>query len=158
MSYSFDESWIKILALTLFQTINLLWHAQIGALPSYNASDIAMIALMYQNVQEQSAIGSLVLDDLLASHMTQLSPTTNLSRQPCFPRCFPKQDRPFEIRLMDLKMRGKVYLGDFWTSIKLYWTFCRNELWSLNSWEGLTPKTDHIKRFCKKNDKFKRLM
>ena len=75
MSYSFDESWDKDFGLTLFQTINLPKYAQIGALPSYNASDIAMIKVNVPNVQEQSAIGSLfrTLDDLLSSYKDNLA-------------------------------------------------------------------------------------
>ena len=74
MSYSFDESWDKDFGLTLFQTINLPKYAQIGALPSYNASDIAMIKVNVPNVQEQTAIGSLfrTLDDLLDSYKYSL--------------------------------------------------------------------------------------
>lgn len=75
MSYSFDESWDKDFGLTLFQTINLPKYAQIGALPSYNASDIAMIKVNVPDVQEQSAIGTLfrTLDDLLASYKDNLA-------------------------------------------------------------------------------------
>lgn len=101
MSYSFDESWDKDFGLTLFQTINLPKYAQIGALPSYNASDIAMIKVNVPNVQEQSAIGSLfrTLDDLLSSYKDNLAnyqalKTTMLSKM------FPKAgQRVPEIRL-----------------------------------------------------------
>lgn len=101
MSYSFDESWDKDFGLTLFQTINLSKYAQIGALPSYNASDIAMIKVNVPNVQEQSAIGTLfrILDDLLASYKDNLAnyqilKTTMLSKM------FPKAGQTVpEIRL-----------------------------------------------------------
>ena len=101
MCYSLDESWDKDFGLTLFQTINLPKYAQIGALPSYNASDIAMIKVNVPNVQEQSAIGSLfrTLDDLLSSYKDNLAnyqalKTTMLSKM------FPKAgQRVPEIRL-----------------------------------------------------------
>ena len=101
MSYSFDESWDKDFGLTLFQTINLPKYAQIGALPSYNASDIAMIKVNVPNVQEQSAIGSLfrTLDDLLASYKDNLSNYQSL-KVTMLSKMFPKAGQTVpEIRL-----------------------------------------------------------
>ena len=74
MSYSLNKSWDKDFGLTLFQTIYLPKYAQIGALPSYNASDIATIKVNVPNIQEQSAIGTLfrTLDDLLESYKDNL--------------------------------------------------------------------------------------
>ena len=91
MSYSFDESWDKDFGLTLFQTINLPKYAQIGALPSYNASDIAMIKVNVPNVQEQSAIGSLFrnLDDLLARYKDNLANYQSL-KATMLSKMFPK--------------------------------------------------------------------
>ena len=91
MSYSFDESWDKDFGLTLFQTINLPKYAQIGALPSYNASDIAMIKVNVPNVQEQSAIGSLFhnLDDLLARYKDNLANYQSL-KTTMLSKMFPK--------------------------------------------------------------------
>ena len=88
MSYSFDESWDKDFGLTLFQTINLPKYAQIGAFPSYNASDIAMIKVNVPNVQEQSAIGSLFrnLDDLLARYKDNLANYQSLKATKMFPK------------------------------------------------------------------------
>lgn len=101
MSYSFDESWDKDFGLTLFQTINLPKYAQIGALPSYNASDIAMIKVNVPNVQEQSAIGSLfrTLDDLLASYKDNLANYQSLKAS-MLSKMFPKAGQTVpEIRL-----------------------------------------------------------
>ena len=101
MSYSFDESWDKDFGLTLFQTINLPKYAQIGALPSYNASDIAMIKVNVPNVQEQSAIGSLfrTLDDLLASYKDNLASYQSLKAS-ILSKMFPKAGQTVpEIRL-----------------------------------------------------------
>ena len=101
MSYSFDESWDKDFGLTLFQTINLPKYAQIGALPSYNASDIAMIKVNVPDVQEQSAIGSLfrTLDDLLASYKDNLANYQSL-KAVMLSKMFPKAGQTVpEIRL-----------------------------------------------------------
>ena len=101
MSYSFDESWDKDFGLTLFQTINLPKYAQIGALPSYNASDIAMIKVNVPDIQEQSAIGTLfrTLDDLLASYKDNLANYQSL-KATMLSKMFPKAGHTIpEIRL-----------------------------------------------------------
>ena len=101
MSYSFDESWDIDFGLTLFQTINLPKYAQIGALPSYNASDIAMIKVNVPDVQEQSAIGSLfrTLDDLLSSYKNNLANYQSL-KETMLSKMFPKAGQTVpEIRL-----------------------------------------------------------
>ena len=101
MSYSFDESWDKDFGLTLFQTINLPKYAQIGALPSYNASDIAMIKVNVPDVQEQSAIGSLfrTLDDLLTNYKDNLANYQSLKAS-MLSKMFPKAGQTVpEIRL-----------------------------------------------------------
>lgn len=101
MSYSFDESWDKDFGLTLFQTINLPNYAQIGALPSYNASDIAMIKVNVPNVQEQSAIGSLfrTLDNLITSYKDNLANYQSL-KATMLSKMFPKAGQAVpEIRL-----------------------------------------------------------
>ena len=101
MSYSFDELWDKDFGLTLFQTINLPKYAQIGALPSYNASDIAMIKVNVPDVQEQSAIGSLfrTLDDLLTNYKDNLANYQTLKAS-MLSKMFPKAGQTVpEIRL-----------------------------------------------------------
>lgn len=110
MSYSFDESWDKDFGLTLFQTINLPKYAQIGALPSYNASDIAMIKVNVPNVQEQSAIGYLfhTLDDLLVSYKDNLTNYKSL-KATTLSKMFPKAGQTVpEIRLDGFEGEWKV--------------------------------------------------
>ena len=110
MSYSFDESWDKDFGLTLFQTINLPKYAQIGALPSYNASDIAMIKVNVPNVQEQSAIGYLfhTLDDLLVSYKDNLTNYKSL-KATMLSKMFPKAGQTVpEIRLDGFEGEWKV--------------------------------------------------
>ena len=163
MSYSFDESWDKDFGLTLFQTINLPKYAQIGALPSYNASDIAMIKVNIPNVQEQSAIGSLflALDDLLASYKDNLANYQSL-KATMLSKMFPKAGQTVtEIRLDGFEGEwGKYYLGDIFEQVSNYIEpSVENELWSLTVEKGLTPKTERYKRdfLVKKNDKFKKV-
>ena len=163
MSYSLDESWDKDFGLTLFQTINLPKYAQIGALPSYNASDIAMIKVNVPDVQEQSAIGSLfrTLDDLLASYKDNFANYQSL-KTTMLSKMFPKAGQTIpEIRLDGFEGEWeKYYLGDIFEQVSNYIEpSVENELWSLTVEKGLTPKTDRYKRdfLVKKNDKFKKV-
>ena len=121
MSYSFDESWDKDFGLTLFQTINLPKYAQIGALPSYNASDIAMIKVNVPNVQEQSAIGSLfrTLDDLLSSYKDNLANYQSL-KATMLSKMFPKAGQSVpEIRLDGFEGEWRIIkLGDVLSELK----------------------------------------
>ena len=101
MSYSLNKSWDKDFGLTLFQTIYLPKYAQIGALPSYNASDIATIKVNVPNIQEQTAIGSLfrTLDDLLSNYKANLANYQSLKETMLF-KMFPKAGQTVpEIRL-----------------------------------------------------------
>ena len=101
MSYSLNKSWDKDFGLTLFHTIDLPKYAQIGALPSYNASDIATIKVNVPNIQEQSAIGTLfrTLDELLASYKANLANYQSL-KATMLSKLFPKDGQTVpEIRL-----------------------------------------------------------
>lgn len=101
MSYSLNKSWDKDFGLTLFHTIDLPKYAQIGALPSYNASDIAIIKVNVPSIQEQSAIGSLfhTLDDLLVSYKDNFANFQSLKSAMLY-KMFPKAGQTVpEIRL-----------------------------------------------------------
>lgn len=75
MAYIFDSSWDEDFGKALFDTIYLPKHAQVGALPSYNGSDIEGIAIHRpKDKQEQKNIGAYFkqLDALISNHATQL--------------------------------------------------------------------------------------
>lgn len=57
MAYVFDESWDTDFGKILFETVNLPKYAQVGALPSYNSSDIESIEVKVTNKDEQVRIG-----------------------------------------------------------------------------------------------------
>lgn len=126
MSYSFDESWDKDFGLTLFQTINLPKYAQIGALPSYNASDIAMIKVNVPDVQEQSAIGSLfrTLDDLLVSYKDNLANYQSL-KATMLSKMFPKAGQT----VPELRLNG---FDDEWEKVNLETSTVRLKSFSLS--------------------------
>ncbi|RNE43458.1 restriction endonuclease subunit S [Lacticaseibacillus paracasei] len=60
MAYILGESWNSKFCQSLFQTITLSKFAQTGALPSYNASDIAGITIFVPTNSEQKEIGLLI--------------------------------------------------------------------------------------------------
>ncbi len=74
MVYIFDDSWDIEFGKTLFETINLPSYAQVGALPSYNGSDIESIEITIPKRDEQTAIGLLFsnLDNLITLHQREL--------------------------------------------------------------------------------------
>lgn len=74
MAYIFDNSWDVDFGKTLFETINLPRFAQVGALPSYNGSDIENIKVRIPSKNEQQQIGSIFkqLDNAIALHQRKL--------------------------------------------------------------------------------------
>lgn len=71
MSYLFDSTWDINFGQTLFDTINLPFYSQVGALPSYNGSDIESIVIHRPDeVEEQQKIGEYFrkLDCLIGLH------------------------------------------------------------------------------------------
>lgn len=71
MEYSISQPvWDLSFALSLFETLNLPSYIQIGALPSYNTSDIENIEIyLPEHQREKSAIGQLfsTIDSLIAA-------------------------------------------------------------------------------------------
>lgn len=75
MAYIFDSTWDEDFGKALFDTIYLPKYAQVGALPSYNGSDIEGIAVHRpKDKLEQKKIGDhfKLLDVLISKHATQL--------------------------------------------------------------------------------------
>jgi type I restriction enzyme S subunit len=70
MAYIPDESWDINFAKSLFETIYLPKFAQVGALPSFNGSDIETIKIMVPSINEQTMIGNffLRLDNIITLH------------------------------------------------------------------------------------------
>lgn len=74
MAYLFGASWDTDFGRALFETINLPLYAQVGALPSYNGSDIESITVQLPGKGEQQKIGTYFrqLDELISKHAIQL--------------------------------------------------------------------------------------
>ena len=98
MAYLFDTSWDASYGKTLFDTLNLPQYAQIGALPSYNGSDIESIEVWVPDKAEQAAIGSFfrALDSIIAYNqrkVTSLKQLKSAYLQQMFPQAGEKAPR-----------------------------------------------------------------
>ncbi|MPQ23315.1 restriction endonuclease subunit S [Carnobacterium divergens] len=82
MAYVFDESWDIDFGKTLFETIHLPRHAQVGALPSYNGSDIESIDIKVPIKDEQQKIGNFFkqLDNTITIHQRELTILQNTKK------------------------------------------------------------------------------
>ncbi|MGA3512743.1 restriction endonuclease subunit S [Lactiplantibacillus plantarum] len=82
MAYVFYGSWNIDFGKTLFETINLPRYAQVGALPSYNGSDIESIEVTLPNKGEQVKLGAFFksLDDTITLHQRKLEKLQELKK------------------------------------------------------------------------------
>ena len=83
MAYMFDKSkWNYNFGKTLFDTIDLTLLAQIGAIPSYNASDVENIEILMPHLKEQEKIGKLFtnLDNLITLHQRKQEKLNELKK------------------------------------------------------------------------------
>ncbi|MFW7387185.1 restriction endonuclease subunit S [Vagococcus fluvialis] len=100
MAYIFDNSWNANFGKTMFETINLPKYAQVGALPSYNSSDIENINIIIPNKEEQEKIGTFFknLDDTIALQNCKLE-EMQLYKKAMLQKMFPKNgEKAPEIR------------------------------------------------------------
>lgn len=75
MTYVFNHTqWDTNFGKTLFETIDLTQLTQVGALPSYNSSDVENIKISLPTLPEQSAIGTFfsTLDQHITLHQRKL--------------------------------------------------------------------------------------
>ena len=74
MAYKFGDGWDTNFGRALFDTINLASLVQVGALPSYNASDVEDIEISMPSLYEQQKIGSYFqsLDNLITLHQRKV--------------------------------------------------------------------------------------
>ncbi|USS92551.1 restriction endonuclease subunit S [Fructobacillus americanaquae] len=81
MSYLFDSSWNRYFGKTLFEKLRLSRFAQVGALPSFNGSDVEDIKVMIPEKSEQKVIGDMFekLDDTIALHQRRSLSLVNLA-------------------------------------------------------------------------------
>lgn len=79
MAYSFEKGvWNISFGKSLFETIDLTSLVQVGALPSYNASDVEDIKIFLPSLQEQARIGTFFrhLDHLVTLHQCNCNMAT----------------------------------------------------------------------------------
>ncbi|MCI6907435.1 MAG: restriction endonuclease subunit S, partial [Succinatimonas sp.] len=83
MTYIFNKDiWNCDFGKTLFETIDLTKLTQIGALPSYNASDVENIEIKLPKLDEQKKIGEFFskLDNLITLHQRKLENLQNIKK------------------------------------------------------------------------------
>jgi len=74
MAYSLSkDQWDADFAKALFETVDLTTLVQVGALPSYNASDVEAMEIMLPEIPEQRQIGAYFrqLDNLITLHQRE---------------------------------------------------------------------------------------
>ena len=74
MVYIFSNSWDTNFGKYLFETVYLPKYVQVGALPSYNSTDIETINIKLPKNDEQQKIGNIFkhLDELITLHQREL--------------------------------------------------------------------------------------
>ena len=82
MAYKFGDGLDTNFARALFDTINLASLVQVGALPSYNASDVEDIEIPIPSLAEQAKIGSYFqsLDNLITLHQRKVEKLKNIKK------------------------------------------------------------------------------
>ncbi|WP_395947586.1 restriction endonuclease subunit S [Caedibacter taeniospiralis] len=72
-----------------FDSINLSKHTQVGALPSFKATDLAAINIKIPSIEEQIKIGNYFqkLDSLINQHQQQISKLKQI-KQACLSKMF----------------------------------------------------------------------
>ena len=83
MAYSLSkESWDADFAKALFETVDLTSLVQVGALPSYNASDVEAMETMLPGLPEQRQIGAYFqqLDNLITLHQRELEKLQSIKK------------------------------------------------------------------------------
>lgn len=92
MAYKFGEEWDANFGKTLFEKIDLTELVQVGALPSYNATDVENLDIkMPAEISEQKVIGEFFanLDHLITLHQRKLKMLKNVKKS-CLEKMFPK--------------------------------------------------------------------
>ena len=83
MAYVFEKKvWNCDFGKTLFETIDLTKLTQVGALPSYNSSDIESIQILIPKFEEQTKIGQYFsqLDNLITLHQRKYDKLVNIKK------------------------------------------------------------------------------
>ena len=113
MSYLFDSSWNRYFGKTLFEKLRLSRFAQVGALPSFNGSDVEDIKVMIPEESEQKMIGDMFekLDDIIALHQRKLD-LLKEQKKGFLQKMFPKNGE----KVPELRFAG---FADDWEERKL---------------------------------------
>ena len=130
MAYVFDNSWDISFGKTLFDTISLPKYVQVGALPSYNGSDIEDINVWVPTIDEQKKIGDIFnqVDHLITLQQRKLLKLRNVKKA-MLEKMFPQNGR----RVPEIRFAG---FTDDWEQRKI------GEMG--NTFTGLSGKTKEV--------------
>ena len=145
MAYSFDRRfWDVAFGRILFDGLDLTSLVQVGALPSYNASDIeSMEVAIPSKIAEQAKIGALFqkLDSLIALHQRKLDHVKELKKG-LLQKMFPKEGA----NVPELRFPG---FTDPWEQRKLGEMFIESEdrssdleILSVSAASGIYPASE----------------
>ena len=114
MAYSIPSiNWNADFAKALFETVDLTSLVQIGALPSYNASDVEDITICLPNLSEQMKIGAYFkqIDNLITLHQRKYDSLVNVKKA-MLEKMFPKNGET----VPEIRFKG---FTDAWEQRKL---------------------------------------
>lgn len=129
MAYVFEKKvWNCDFGKTLFETIDLTKLTQVGALPSYNSSDIESIQILIPKFEEQTKIGQYFsqLDNLITLHQRKHDNLVQLKKS-MLSKMFPQGHN----KIPNLRFNG---FTDDWEQRKLI------EVCDYVDYRGKTPK------------------
>lgn len=151
MSYLFDSSWNRYFGKTLFEKLRLSRFAQVGALPSFNGSDVEDIKVMIPEESEQKVIGDMFekLDDTIALHQRKLD-LLKEQKKGYLQKMFPKNGA----KVPELRFAG---FADDWEERKLRDLLNKNSeknknlsvinVESVSNKTGFTKQTDQFEDY-----------
>ena len=114
MAYSIPSiNWNADFAKALFETVDLTSLVQIGALPSYNASDVEDITICLPNLSEQMKVGAYFkqIDNLITLHQRKYDSLVNVKKA-MLEKMFPKNGET----VPEIRFKG---FTDAWEQRKL---------------------------------------
>lgn len=151
MAYIFDKNvWNCDFGKALFETIDLTKLTQVGAIPSYNSSDVEDITICIPKLYEQAKIGEFFkkLDNLISLHQRKLE---NLKKQKkgLLQKMFPEKGKKVpEIRFPeftdDWEQRKLGEISDKVTEKNINNTY--NETFTNSAEYGIIPQRDFFEK------------
>ena len=155
MAYVFEKKvWNCDFGKTLFETIDLTKLTQVGALPSYNSSDIESIQILIPKFEEQTKIGQYFsqLDNLITLHQRKYDKLVNIKKS-MLEKMFPQNG----VSVPEIRFKGftddweQRKLGDIASSFEYGLNSAAKEFDGVNKYIRITDIDDNTHEFLKDN-------